>query len=79
MDNLFESAAIFVSVLEKLGVPYFIVGSVASSAYGLPCATQGIDFVIALRHEQVPTFVAGLESEFYVDIAAVYEAVATIT
>jgi len=77
MNNLLESAAIFVRVLEQLGVPYFIVGSVASSAYGLPRATQDIDFVIALQHEQVPTLVAGLESEFYVDIAAVYEAVAT--
>ena len=77
MDNLLESTAIFVRVLEELGVPYFIVGSVASSAYGLPRATQDIDFVVALRHEQVPTFVAALEPEFYVDIAAVYEAVAT--
>jgi hypothetical protein len=77
MDNLLESTAIFVRVLEQLGVPYFIVGSVASSAYGLPRATQDIDFVVALRHEQVPTLVAALEPEFYVDIAAVYEAVAT--
>lgn len=77
MDNLLESTTIFVRVLEQLGVPYFIVGSVASSAYGLPRATQDIDFVVALRHEQVPTLVAALEPEFYVDIAAVYEAVAT--
>jgi hypothetical protein len=77
MDNLLESTAIFVRVLEELGVPYFIVGSVASSAYGLPRATQDIDFVVALRHEQVPTLVAALEPEFYVDIAAVYEAVTT--
>jgi hypothetical protein len=76
MDNLLESAAIFVRVLEQLGVPYFIVGSVASSAYGLPRATQDIDFVVALRHEQVPKLVAALELEFYVDIAAVHEAVA---
>ncbi|MFA0783035.1 MAG: hypothetical protein YYHSYBAR_001426 [Candidatus Fervidibacter sacchari] len=39
MDNLLESAAIFAKVLEQLGVHYFIVGSVASSAYGLPQAT----------------------------------------
>jgi HD-like signal output (HDOD) protein len=55
-----------VRVLEQLGVPYFIVGSVASSAYGLPRATQDIDFVVALGHEQVPKLVAALESEFYV-------------
>jgi hypothetical protein len=47
-------------------VPYFIVGSVASSAYGLPRATKDIDFVVALRHEQAPKLVAALESEFYV-------------
>lgn len=66
MDNLLESATIFVRVLEQLGVPYFIVGSVASSAYGLPRATQDIYFVVALRHEQVPKLVAALESKFCV-------------
>ncbi len=77
MDNLLESAAIFARVLEQLGVLYFIVGSVASSAYGLPRATQDIDFVVAFQNEQVQTLVTALESEFYVDITAVYEAVAT--
>ncbi len=62
-------------VFEQIGVPYFIAGSVASSVYGFPRATQDVDFVAAIELKHVPLLVAKLESEFYVDGEAVREAV----
>ena len=43
-DWLFQ----FVEPLERAGVPYAIVGSVASSVYGEPRATNDVDLVIQL-------------------------------
>ncbi len=64
-------------VLERLGVPYFIAGSAASSLYGIPRATQDFDFVVALRPDQAEPLVAELEKDFYLDMEAVREAVLT--
>jgi hypothetical protein len=33
--------------LERTGVPYMLTGSLASSLYGVPRATNDIDFVVA--------------------------------
>ena len=40
------------SALEMNGVPYMLTGSVASSMYGIPRATNDIDLVIAPTHAQ---------------------------
>jgi hypothetical protein len=54
-------------VLEELGVPYFVGGSLASSYHGIPRATQDADLIAALRPEHVAPLVARLREEFYVD------------
>lgn len=76
MNSILETAALVAQILEQIGVPYFIAGSAASSIYGLPRATQDVDFVASLEPEHVPFLVAKLEGEFYVDETAVREAVA---
>jgi hypothetical protein len=63
--------------LEDLGIPYLIGGSLASSIYGTPRLTQGVDFVADLREEQVEQLVAALQAEFYVDDLAVRRAIRT--
>lgn len=75
MNSVLETAAMVAQVFEQIGVPYFIAGSVASSVYGFPRATQDVDFVAAIELKHVPLLVAKLESEFYVDGEAVREAV----
>lgn len=75
MVSILETTAIVAKILEQIGVPYFIAGSVASSIYGLPRATQDVDFVAALELQHVPLLVAKLEGEFYVDEAAIREAI----
>lgn len=39
--------------LEKAGIPYFVSGSFASSAHGIPRSTNDIDIVIAPTGEQL--------------------------
>lgn len=62
-------------VLDRLAVPYVIGGSIASSIYGPPRATQDVDVVADLDEEHVSAFIAALQSDFYLDEAAVREAV----
>ena len=56
-----------VEVLEGLGVPYFIGGSLASAVHGVVRATMDVDMVADLRQAQIAPFVAGLGEAFYAD------------
>jgi hypothetical protein len=62
-------------ILEDLDVPYLTGGSVASSIFGIPRATQDIDLVIALSPAKVNDFVKAMQSDFYIDSDAVLQAV----
>lgn len=53
--------------LDSLGVPWVIVGSVASSRLGEPRATADIDLVADLRGMHVRPFCRAIEAEYYVD------------
>jgi predicted nucleotidyltransferase len=65
-----------VDVLERLAVPYLIVGSFASIAYGESRFTQDIDVVVALEEKQVPEFMAAFPApEFYLSEAAIRDAI----
>ena len=55
-----------VQVLDELGVPYVIGGSMASSIHGTMRSTGDVDFIVDLRAEHVPPFVRALGEEFYV-------------
>ncbi|MGH2413746.1 MAG: hypothetical protein ACRDEA_08650, partial [Microcystaceae cyanobacterium] len=61
--------------LERLGINYLVGGSVASSLLGEPRATLDLDLVVDLRLQQVPDFLAIVESRFYVSEKAVLEAI----
>lgn len=56
-----------IETFDALGIAYLVGGSVASSAVGVERATQDVDFVVALSHEQVPTLVRALTDDFYAD------------
>jgi hypothetical protein len=65
-----------VDALERLGVPYLIVGSLASMAYGEARFTQDIDVVVALEERHVPDFVAAFPApDFYVSETAIRDAI----
>jgi hypothetical protein len=67
MSDIIAVAHTLAQTLEKLGVVYWIGGSMASAIHGVPRSTQDVDFVAELKEEQVDDFVAALESEFYID------------
>ena len=62
-------------VFEKLGIPYLIGGSLASTLYGMVRTTQDADLVAEMRIEHVQPFVAALQDEFYVDDEMMAEAI----
>jgi hypothetical protein len=65
-----------VDVLERLGVPYLIVGSIASIAYGESRFTQDIDVVVRLEAEKVGEFVAAFPAkEYYLSESAIRDAI----
>lgn len=57
----------FTQGLDDAGIPYAIVGSVASSVYGEPRATNDVDVVIQLAREDAGKLVRAFPAErFYV-------------
>lgn len=64
-----------VAALDEMGVAYEIGGSVASSACGVPRTTLDVDLVAALGREHVKELVGRLQSLYYVDENAAFEAV----
>jgi hypothetical protein len=64
-----------VSEMERLGVAYFVGGSVASSVHGRPRTTDDVDIVAAIPGPQVDALVRGLEKEFFVDADMIRDAI----
>lgn len=64
-----------IEVLDQLGVPYYLGGSVASSLHGHARATLDVDLVVDLRLVHVSTFVARLREAYYVDEDMVRDAI----
>lgn len=62
-------------VLENLGVPYLIGGSLASTLYGMVRTTQDSDIVAEIQAEHLQPFVTALQDEFYVDDEMIAEAI----
>jgi hypothetical protein len=63
-------------VFERLGVRYYVGGSLASSARGFPRASIDVDMAAELRPEHVSRLVAALRGQYYVDEDRVRDAVA---
>jgi len=53
--------------LDALGVPWVVVGSVASSLLGEPRATADVDLVADLRGVHVREFCRSISEDYYVD------------
>ena len=64
-----------VAVLEGLGVPYLVGGSVASSLHGMARATMDVDIVAALETTHVAELVRRLRDDYFVDENMVHDAV----
>ena len=60
---------------EKLGILYFIGGSVASSAYGIARSTMDVDMVSDLKPKHVGSLVRMLEPSYYIDENMILDAI----
>ena len=64
-----------VNVLDDLGVPYFIDGSLATAVHGVARATMDVDIVADLRTEQAKPLVQALGDAFYADEGMIQAAI----
>lgn len=63
------------AVLDQLGVPWLVGGSLASSIHGIPRATQDVDLVADLRLPHLRPFVDATEQDFYCSDDAARDAI----
>ncbi len=54
-------------LFDAASIPYMVVGSVASTVYGEPRTTFGLDIVIAPSATSLDTLLASIPERFYVD------------
>jgi hypothetical protein len=66
-SDLWPALLPVVEALEKLGVPYHVGGSVASSFVGIARATQDADLVADLRPLHAAPFAQALAGKYYAD------------
>jgi len=64
-----------IEVLDELGVPCHIGGSVASSIYGIPRLTIDIDIIADLQQEHVQPLVMQLQADYYIDADMIRDAI----
>ena len=57
--------------LNRVGVVYYLTGSMASNYWGIPRTTHDLDFVIQLPPSAVTAIVQAFTGDYYIDEAAV--------
>lgn len=62
-------------IFDALGIRYLVGGSVASSVYGIPRATQDVDLVADIRLADVDALTSVMAGEFYVDADMIRDAI----
>ena len=63
-----------IKVLNRLHIPYYVGGSIASSTYGAFRATRDVDMVFNLDPKHVDELVNSLKSQYYIDKDMILEA-----
>jgi hypothetical protein len=63
------------AVLEKLGIPYVIGGSLASTLHGMIRTTQDSDIITEMRPEHISPFISSLQNDFFIDEEMIADAV----
>jgi hypothetical protein len=60
---------------DDLAIRYFVAGSLASSLYGIPRATQDVDLVADIGPPHVEHLMSALAGEFYIDAGMIRDAI----
>jgi hypothetical protein len=64
-----------VRLFDALGISCLVGGSLASSIYGIPRATQDVDLVADIRFSHVDALTSALAGVFYVDAGMIRDAI----
>ncbi len=70
-----EAALRVIEALESLSVPYMLVGSLSSNAFGIPRSTQDADLVVELGAVSIRQIAERLGKEFELDSQMSFETI----
>ena len=65
--DVMEALTPLVEAFDRLGIAYYIGGSVSSSLHGLARQSQDVDVIADIRPDQVHALVRALQGDYYVD------------
>lgn len=65
----------FTKRLDKIGIEYMLVGSMALVHYAMPRATVDIDVVVNILPEDIDKFIAEFETDYYIPTSRARQAV----
>lgn len=67
LPDILQALQPVISAFDKLSIPYYIGGSIASSVYGIAQATMDVDIVAVIKIENVSSLKRILVNEYYID------------
>jgi hypothetical protein len=65
--DVMEALTPLVEAFDRLGIAYYIGGSVSSSLHGLARQSQDVDVIADIQPNQVRSLVQALQGDYYVD------------
>lgn len=75
VPDIIEVALEVIRVFEDLKIPYYIGGSLASSAFGVARSTMDVDIVADIKAEHASLLKERLEAGFYIDQEMIEKAI----
>jgi hypothetical protein len=73
--DIISAIDMVIECFERLGIDYYIGGSVASSAYGIARATMDVDLIAKMETKHVDNLVKALENNYYIDSGMITNAI----
>lgn len=70
-----EVTLLVTTVLENIGIPYVIGGSLASTLHGMIRTTQDSDIITEMRLEHIQPFITSLQNDFFIDEEMIVDAI----
>ena len=74
-SEIIQALTPLVEAFDRIGIAYYIGGSVASSVHGRRRYTQDVDVVADIQLKHVQTLVAMLQQEYYIDAGMIRGAI----
>jgi len=75
LSELTSVALLVVEVLDKLGIPYLIGGSLAGAIYGVARSTIGVDIIADIHLQNAVPLADAFDNAFYVSIDSIKDAI----